>query len=287
MRVAVDLVANIILLAAIFGLVNVGLVVLYRSTGVLSFAQGHLLMFGAYIMSTVQPVLGYWGGLTVTVGVVSVMGLVIYVTTMRFMLGKSEFEKVVMSFLVALIITQVIDIIWSTQARSISPPTSAVVDIATGRLPWSSLISLGIAVGVVGVLTFLIFRTVPGLRMRALAHNETLAVYSGMRVHRLSGLAWIIAGATAAIAGVVFAQTSSVTFSLADIGLLAFPAAVLGGLKSIPGSLIGSVILAAIFTVANYLLGGVLGGSIVYLFMLAVLLVLPFGLFGRRTAQRL
>jgi branched-chain amino acid transport system permease protein len=286
-RVAVDLFANVVLLSAIFALVNVGLVVLYRSTGVLSFAQGHLLMFGAYIMSTLQPVTGYWTALTVTVVVIAAMGLIIYVTTMRFMLGASEFEKVVMSFLVALVLTQIVAIVWGTQARSIYAPTDRVLSLGGGTLPWSSIISLFLAVGVVTALTLLVFRTVPGLRMRALAQNETLAVYSGMRVHRLSALAWVVAGATAAIAGVVYAQTSSVTFSLADIGLLAFPAAVLGGLKSIAGSLVGSIILATIFTLANYALGGVLGGSVVYLVMLAVLLVLPFGLFGRQTAQRL
>lgn len=285
--IAINLTAATLLLASIYCLVNVGLVTLYRSTGLLNFAQGQFVMLGAYVMVTVTSDLGYWLGLLVSAIVLAIVGWLSYHLLMRFMLGADHFQKVVLSFLLAVIITQVVVMIWGTNSRPLEPSTDRNLHVADGVIPVYDLIASGLAVVVVVVLMMFMSRTITGLRMRALSMNETLAVYNGIKVHRLAGIAWAIAGAGAAVAGVIYAQSSSVTLSLADVGLLAFPAAVLGGLDSIGGSILGSVVVAGVLTVTGYYLGGQWSEIIVYSLLLAVLVVRPYGMFGRRVAQRI
>lgn len=285
--IAINLAAATLLLASIYCLVNVGLVTLYRSTGLLNFAQGQFVMLGAYVMVTVTSDLGYWLGLAVSAVVLAIVAWLSYHLLMRFMLGADHFQKVVLSFLLAAVITQVVVMIWGTDSRPLEPSTDRNLHIAGGVVPVYDLIASGLAVAVVVVLMMFMSRTITGLRMRALSMNETLAVYNGIRVHRLAGIAWAIAGAGAAVAGVIYAQSTSVTLSLADVGLLAFPAAVLGGLDSIGGSILGSVVVAAILTVTGYYWGGHWSEIIEYSLLLGVLVARPYGMFGRRVAQRI
>jgi branched-chain amino acid transport system permease protein len=283
----INLASATLLLASIYCLVNVGLVTLYRSTGLLNFAQGQFVMLGAYVMVTVTSKVGYWPGLLLSAVVLAFVSWLSYHLLMRFLLGADDFQKVVLSFMLAVIVTQVVVITWGTDSRNLEPPTAAQLHVGGGVIPVYDLIAAGLAVTVVVVLMAFISRTITGLRMRALAMNETLAVYNGIRVHRLAGIAWAIAGAGAAIAGVIYAQSTSVTLSLADVGLIAFPAAVLGGLDSIGGSILGSVIVAGVLTVTGYNYGGYWSDVTEYALLLAVLVIRPYGLFGRRVARRI
>jgi len=287
MGTVVNLTAATLLLASIYCLVNVGLVTLYRSTGLLNFAQGQFVMLGAYVMVSVTGSLGYWPGLLVAALVLAAVAWLSYHILIRFLLGADDFRKVVLSFMLAVIITQFVVMIWGTNSRNFDPPTGAQWHIAGGVVPVQDLIAAAMAVAVVAVLMVFISRTITGLRMRALAQNETLAVYNGIRVHRLAGVAWAITGAGAAVAGVIYAQSSSVTLSLADVGLIAFPAAVLGGLESIGGSVVGSLLTAAVLTVTGYYWGGYWSDVIEYSLLLVVLVIRPYGIFGRRVARRI
>jgi branched-chain amino acid transport system permease protein len=288
MSVAVNLFVGIIVLAGVYAIANVGFVLLYKGTGVPNFAQGGLLMLGAYVMST-SGLVGhsYWPALVLTCVVMGIVGALIYVFIMRWLLGAVEFEKVVLTFVVASAITQIIELIWGTSSRAVPVSSNHQFLLLGGHVAVQGIEStVVILVVIVGLMTVL-SRTLLGLRMRALAENESLAVYRGIRVHRLSAIAWVIASVCAAVAGVTYAEVSSVSLSMADIGLLAFPAAVLGGLDSIGGTIIGALIIAAVLNLSQYYLGGVWGVVVEYAAMLLVLMVLPFGLFGSRSTRRL
>lgn len=288
MGVAVNLIVGIVVLAGVYAIANVGFVLLYKGTGVPNFAQGGLLMLGAYLMSTSGLVGGsYWPALLITCLLMGAVGAVAYVLIMRWLLGAVEFEKVVLTFVIATAITQVIELGWGTESRAVPVSTKHRFHIGGGVVPVQSVESTLVILVVIIGLVLLLSRSLFGVRVRALAENEDLAVYRGIRVHRLSAISWIIASVCAAVAGVTYAEVSSVSLSLADIGLLAFPAAVLGGLDSIGGTVVGALIIAAILNLSQYYFGGVWGQVVEYGVMLVVLRALPYGLFGSRSVRRL
>ncbi|WP_151772349.1 branched-chain amino acid ABC transporter permease [Streptomyces abyssomicinicus] len=282
----VNLASASILLAAIYCLVNTGLVLLYRSTGVLNFSHGQLVMLGAYVMSSVK-IGSYPLRLAIAALVVGVVSWISYHVLIRRLTGGDEFRKVVTSFMLAILLTQIIVLAWGTDTRAVPNSTDAWFALGAAHVRWSVVVDACTAVVLAVGLTFFLSRTLSGLRMRALAANEELAAYSGIKVHRLAGLAWAIAGGGAALAGVMYAETTSVSLALADILLLAFPAAVLGGLNSIPGSILGSVIMATLLTLCGYFLGGQWVNVLAFVVLLGVLIVRPFGLLGAGSAQRL
>lgn len=288
MAVAINLIVGIVVLAGIYAITNVGFVLLYKGTGVPNFAQGGLLMLGAYFMST-SGVVGrhYWPALVLTCLIMGALGGATYYLIMRWLLGAVEFEKVVLTFVVATAITQAVELGWGTDSRAVPLSSSHRYLIDGGVVPMQSIESTLVILAVVGLLVLVLSRSLFGVRLRALAENESLAVYRGIKVHQLSAIAWVIASVCAAIAGVTYAEVSNVSLSMADIGLLAFPAAVLGGLDSVGGTILGALIIAAVLNLSQYYFGGVWGQIVEYAVMLVALRFLPNGLFGSRSVRRL
>jgi len=284
---AVNLIIAATVLASIYGLINVGFVLLYRTTGVINFAQGHFMLLGAFAMWALTQVLPYGISLIITVAVLAAIGAVIYLVLMRFLLGAKEFTKVITTLMLATILLQVPAVIWGTAIRILQPPTRAVIPLHGVQVEVSDVLIVFEATLVVVALMLIVNRTVVGTRMRAVATDETLAIYAGIRVHRLAAIAWGLAGAGAALAGISYAQRSGVGLSIPAVGLGAFPAVIIGGMDSIGGSLIGGVIVAFVQTLATYQFGVIYGEVISYLLMLGVLLVLPTGLFGSVEGRRL
>jgi branched-chain amino acid transport system permease protein len=151
----------------------------------------------------------------------------------------------------------------------------------------AQLITVVLAFGVIGLLVATLQRTVTGLQMRAVADQALLSHYLGINVDWISALAWGIAAGTAAVAGIVMALGASVDeVSIASLGLVAFPAMMLGGLDSIRGALVGGLVLAFIENAVALLLGGEWTAVGAYAVLLVILLVRPSGLFGSRAVAR-
>jgi len=285
--IAADLAIGTVELAAIFALVNVGVVLLYRTTGVLNFAQGYFMLLGAYAMAAIAPKTGYWPGLILTLVPIAALGALVYGLLMRFMINAREFAKVITTLMLASLLAQIPPAVWGTDVEEIKPPTAAYVPIGSIHLAVADLITVGIAAVVVVVVTVWLRSTVMGIRMTAQAGNPLLAAYSGMRVHRLGAIAWAIGAVLGGFAGIAYAQHTTVSLNLSSIGLSAFPAVVLGGLDSLGGTLLGGLAVSAILTVIGYFFGSVAGEMIAYGVMMATLLVFPYGFFGSTSTRRL
>jgi branched-chain amino acid transport system permease protein len=283
----VNLIISATVLASIYALINVGFVLLYRTTGVINFAQGHFMLLGAFSMWALTQVLPYLVSLLITIVIIAALGAAIYLVLMRYLLGAKEFTKVITTLMLATILLQVPAVLWGTEVRILESPTSSVIHMPGAQIQVSDLLIVIEAAVVVIVLMLFVNRTVVGTRMRAVASDETLAIYAGIRVHWLAAIAWGLTGAGAALAGISYAQRSGVGLSIPAVGLGAFPAVIIGGMDSIGGSLIGGVIVAFVQTVTTYQFGVVYGEVISYLLMLGVLLVLPTGLFGSVEGRRL
>jgi branched-chain amino acid transport system permease protein len=282
-----NLLISIVLLASIYALVNVGMVLLYRSTGVVNFAQGHLMMLAAFMMVAIQLRAGYWPSFAILLLAMALVGALIYAFVMRFLVGASEFAKVITTLMLSIVLTQFVAIVFGGHIRRLVPPTNARIDLFGGMVLWSDLIIVAMTVILVVALMVFLGRTMVGSRLRALAGNEALAGYAGLSVHRLAALAWAIATAGAAVAGVAYAQHSSVNLSIAEVGLGAFPAAVIGGLNSIGGTMIGALLVAVLQTLTQFYLGAAEAQIISYGAMLLALIFIPHGLFGRVGHPRL
>lgn len=283
----INLLVSIVLLGSIYALVNVGMVLLYRSTGVVNFAQGHLMMLAAFIMVVLEARLSYWPSFVTVLVAMASIGAVIYIVVMRFLVGAVEFTKVITTLMLSIILTQGAAMVFGGQIRRLPPPTDAQIRFLGGTLLWSDVIIVAMTVFLVVALMFFLGGTLVGSRLRALAGNEALAGYAGLNVHWLAALAWAIAAAGAAVAGVAYGQHSSVILSMSDAGLGAFPAAVIGGLNSIGGTLVGALLVAALQTVTQFYFGAAVAQIVSYGAMLLALIFIPHGLFGRVGAPRL
>ena len=285
--IAADLAIGTVELAAIFALVNVGVILLYRTTGVLNFAQGYFMLLGAYVMAAIAPKTGYWPGLILTLVPIAALGALVYVLLMRFMINAKEFAKVITTLMLASLLAQIPPAVWGTDVEQIAPPTSAELRLGSVHLAVADLITVSIAAAVVIVVAVWLRATVMGIRMTAQAGNPLLAAYSGIRVHRLGAIAWALGAVLGGFAGVAYAQHTTVSLNLSSIGLAAFPAVVLGGLDSLGGTLLGGLVVSGILTVVGYFFGAVAGEIIAYGVMMATLLVFPRGFFGSTSTRRL
>lgn len=289
MQIVVDVFAATLQLAIIYGIVNLGFVYLYRTTGVLNLAQGPMLMLGAFIVWTVAVPLGLGVGVGIVVGLVvsAFTGQLLYYGAFRFLSGATELPKVIGTFMLSIIIVQIVGMVWGVQGRTLPMPDLGTLHPFGGSLSVLTVVSAAIIVLLVVVAQLLLSRAGWGLRMRAAAENEPLTAYFGIRRSRLAAAAWSIAFASATLAGVVYAEQTPVISTMFTVGLLAFPAAVIGGLDSVLGALLGAILIAVIQSVAKFYLGGDLADALAFFTVIVTLLLLPHGLLGRARSARL
>jgi branched-chain amino acid transport system permease protein len=290
-----SLLLNGLSLGAVYALIALGFVIIFKASEVTSFMQGSLVLLGAYLMARFHDTLGFWGALVVGVGGAAIAALVVERALINRLRGAPVISLAILTIGVDLIIV-------TELTRRIGS------DILNLGHPWGgSVLKLGgvgitenraLAIVVAGVLISAFFVTFKysswGISMRAAAEDGEAAALMGIRMGRVSMVAWMVAGALAAVAGLfaVGAPTPGVTPAVATVALSALPAAILGGLDSTGGALVGGLVIGlAEAMAAGYqdqiaFLGRGFGDVVPYVVMVAVLLVRPSGLFGTREMTR-
>jgi branched-chain amino acid transport system permease protein len=285
---SLQLVANIIVLAAIYALVSTGYVLIYRVSRVLNLAHGELMMIGAYLLVATAGafsgnpllalVLAAAGGL--------VMGMVVYAVLMRWLTGEAVLAAVLITIALGILLRGLSVLIWTTQQYYPgamfgwhNPP----VRIAPGVQISAASLAIVILTVIVyaGLFVFLQF-TRWGVRMRAAGQNPLLAEQRGIRLHGIYAFAWGLSTFTASLAGMLLSLDSGVESTMATIGLKAFPAALVGGLDSLLGAAIGALIVATAEIAAIQYVNPLLSDVVPFLVLLIVLAIRPWGLFGSR-----
>jgi len=290
-----SLLLNGLSLGAVYALIALGFVIIFKASEVTSFMQGSLVLLGAYLMARFHDTLGFWGALVVGVGGAAIAALVVERALINRLRGAPVISLAILTIGVDLIIV-------TELTRRIGS------DILNLDHPWGgSVLKLGgvgitenraLAILVAGALITAFFVTFKysswGISMRAAAEDGEAAALMGIRMGRVSMVAWMVAGALAAVAGLfaVGAPTPGVTPAVATVALSALPAAILGGLDSTGGALVGGLLIGlAEAMAAGYqdqiaFLGRGFGDVVPYVVMVAVLLVRPSGLFGTREMTR-
>jgi len=300
-----------ILNGGVIGLIALGVVLIYKSSEIFNFSQGHLLMLGAYLTwwfaganETGTELLNLPMGLAVLAAllVMALIGFIIERAALRPMTGQPLLSIVLMTLGLALFLEGVVSIAFGVQPRTNFPlgPFPPRTESFQIPFPWAfnGIIFVQktlVAVFVVAMLAAIIFAlffklTRAGLAMRAAAEDHELARSAGITVHRVFGLSWAIAGMIAAVGGILLAMVKGASLSLSMVVLVAFPAILLGGLESLPGAIIGGlaiglsqelVEISKVIEVRN-------SSEIApYVLLLIVLLFRPEGLFGQKRIERI
>ncbi|UOY03181.1 branched-chain amino acid ABC transporter permease [Blastococcus sp. PRF04-17] len=287
--------ANGLSIGLILGLIAVGFVIVFTSTGVLNFAHGSVLLAGAYIVAVLQPHTGFWVAAVIGILGSAALGVLVNTVLVRNLAEPTPATAAILMLGVDILLLTELTRQIGNDILPIGAPWGAdTVRWGGVTLPASRLIAAGVALVVFALLWFLFARTRIGVAMRAAAADGDTASLMGIRLSRTGTTGWALAGALAAIAGIFFASfpAPGVAPSLALSALAAIPAWVLGGFDSVPGAIVGGLIIGVASSLAIgyeaqlHFLGQGFGEVVPYAVMILVLLVRPSGLFGRKEAVR-
>jgi branched-chain amino acid transport system permease protein len=284
-------------LAALYALLAMGYVIIYKSTKVLSFAQAALLMVGGYMTSYFAVTIGinFWISVVLGVASAALLAAVFERVALRPMVGKPVFTVAILTIGLDISTRVVINDLIGVNIRSVGDPWGFDTFELFGAVIQTRFVAMVVATAIIVVLLALFFRLSRfGLAMRATAFDQETALAQGINVGMVFAVAWMMGGAMAGLAG-VFSATGLAGLSQSNflIALKALPAVVVGGLDSIPGAVVGALIigLAEAYTASyqgDYL--GILGNNfsqvVPYVVMVIVLLVRPYGLFGTKEVVR-
>jgi branched-chain amino acid transport system permease protein len=272
-------------MGCVYGLVALGFVLIFKATEVINFAQGELLMLGAFLSYTFITVLNfpYWAALVLTIVLMGTFGLLLERTVLRSLVGEPVYAIVIVTIGISFFMRSTVSMIpiWGTETYGFKTPfTDKFVRAGTLVLSWEQISVILISTVLIAVL-FAFFRyTRIGTAMRATSQNQLAAVYMGISVTRVFSLTWTIAAGLGAIGGILLAPITFVHMNMGYIGLKAFPAAVLGGFGSLPGAIVGGLIIGISESLSGFYLPEGWKDVAAWIILIGVLMIRPQGLFG-------
>ena len=285
---------------SIYGLVALGIVLIYRSTDVVNFAQGEMALFATFAgWSLVQAGVDYWLVFFAVLALAGLMGAFIERTVIRPVEGAPVLNVVIVTLGLFVILNSLSGFIWARGDLPKVFPTTPFgselqgVDLGFAIISRHRIAVIIISVAVMGALYLLFNHTKLGLAMRATAHNPLASRLMGINVGRMLMLGWTLSAIVGAVGGILVAPIVFLDLTtMLRVILFAFAAAVLGGLDSPPGAMVGGVIIGVVQNLAStYSFGPIFFGPelslpIALLVLVLILVVRPTGLFGRKAVRR-
>ena len=276
-------------LGSIYGLVALGFAVVFKATDVFNFAQGMFVVCGAFFAVTSITLLQLPFPVAVIFIIVAaaLLGVVIHVLLIQPLAGRPMLAVIMLTIALSIVLRAVIEIIFGPQGRNLTTPLPTGVfmigDVRVSQLHLTAALVSWACMAAFGA--FFRFTSV-GLLMRATADGHEAAVVSGVNVNVMNRLAWAIGSTLAAIGGVFLGQLQLASTDIENIGLLALPAVVIGGMQSIPGAIVGGLLVGVIEQLAASYISPKSSDIMIYGLLLVILMVRPWGLFGQRELGR-
>jgi branched-chain amino acid transport system permease protein len=292
----------------LYSLIALGFVLIYKASGVFNFAQGAMVLFAALAMARFSEWVPHWLGtdnkfIANGIGLVLAMACMVAVAWVieRFVLGKLVNQEGITLLMATLGITYFLDgfgqalfgsDIYKIDVGMPKDPIFLMESTFPGGVLISQedLISAGIAAVLVAGLSLFFQKTSTGRALRAVADDHQAAQSIGIPLSRIWVIVWSVAGFAALVAGIIWGSKLGVQFSLSQVALKALPVVILGGLTSVPGAIIGGLLIGAGEKLSEVYIGPMLGGGIeiwfAYVLALGFLLVRPQGLFGEKIIDR-
>jgi branched-chain amino acid transport system permease protein len=284
----VQLAVNIAVLAAIYALISCGYVLIYRVSRVLSLAHGELMMLGAYgLAATASLFSGHpLVAIVASAALALMVGVLVYSVLMWRMTGESVLAAVLATIALGILLRGAMVLFFGTQTRyplqELGWTNASIAVGATARISAAGLVLVLVTAAVYGGLFLFLRMSRWGIRMRAAGQNPLLAAQRGISLHGVYALAWGLATFTGGMAGMLITCDAGIESTLVTIGLKAFPAALVGGLDSLLGALVGSLIVAGAEVLLIHYVDPLLSDVVPFFVLLAMLVVRPWGLFGTR-----
>lgn len=275
----------------VYGLIALGFVLIYKATEAVNFAQGDFMMLGAFvsIWLTNSEYLGvnFWVSVPITILIMGVFGYLLDVLIVRRLFGQPQISVVILTIALGFILRFAVGAIWTPEPQLLQTPfAGGVAKLGGVVLGYEEVAVIGVTLALTLGL-FVFFRGAKlGKAMQAASQNQLAAYYVGIPVKRIQSLVWALAGAVAAVAGILFASKGAIDPSTGLLGIKAFAAAVIGGFGSLPGALIGGIIIGLVEPFAAYALPAGYSQIAPYAIMLLVLIFRPAGLFAQMQKKK-
>lgn len=274
-------------IGCVYGLIALGFVLIYKATEMVNFAQGDIMMLGAYAAITYINVLGMpfiWGVLA-ALSTMAAVGVLLERLLLRPMIGEPHFAVLMLTIGLGFILRAIAGAVWGSEPRVLRSPYAGEVwrfdELVVGV---ENMVIVAGTIFLCGLL-FLFFRfTRLGIAMQAASQNQLAAYYVGIPVKRIYSLVWAISAVIATVAGILTAPVSLIDPLMGFVGIKAFAAAIVGGFGSLPGAILGGLLVGIVEQFAGLYLPPGFADMSAYVLLLIILIIRPEGLFA--TMQR-
>jgi branched-chain amino acid transport system permease protein len=288
------LLSNGVLIGLMYSLIALGFVLVYKATDAINFAQGEFVMISGFLVAVAMANYGAPLWLAVLVGLAGMVGFGFGLerVMLRKLIGRPVIAVVMATIGLAAILRGFGPMVWGAGTKSLPLPIPEE-PIVLGPLfiPPIQLVGAGVSLLFLAAFSWFFLRSRRGIAMRAVADNQQVAMAMGIDVERYFGLAWAMTGIVSALGGIVWGNLLGVDVQLSLVGLKVFPVVILGGLDSIPGAIVGGLIVGVVENMAAGYIDPYVGGGTKdfapYVLMIIALMVRPYGIFGKAIIERI
>lgn len=288
---AAELLVSGLFVGVLYAMVALGFVLIYKASDVFNVAQGAMMLFASLALVSVLPSLGWGGGLLFVIVLMVVLALAIERLTLRPVIGQPPLTLFMVTIGITFVLEGLAQLFWGTQPKELHLGlSSAPFQFAGVFINRGDIAAATVAGVLVTGLVWFFQKTRIGLGLRAVADDHEAALAVGIRLRTVWAVTWALAGIVALAAGVLWGNRIGVHFAVSLIAFKALPVLIIGGIDSIPGAIIGGLLIGASENLAEGFLGPLVGGGVqdifAYILALIFLIVRPYGLFGREIIER-
>jgi branched-chain amino acid transport system permease protein len=294
-QLLIQLLVNGVVIGTLYGVVAMSFVLIYKATQVVNFAQGELLLIGAWVcwwLLTKYHV-PFWIGMPITLVFMFIFGILFQMVFLRPMIGEPIISVIMVTIALSTVLQAAMKWIFGVNLQPFPDIfESRIVTILGIQIQTVYVLSLVVSLAMMAGMAWFFRVSKYGLAMRATAFNQQVAQSLGISVKNVFAMAWAISAMVSAVAGVVVAVVNGVSAGLSVYGIKVFPATILGGLDSIGGAVLGGIIIGVLehlahFIDSEYLHWGNLYEIAPFYVLIIVLMIKPYGLFGTKDIERI
>ncbi|GFK94081.1 High-affinity branched-chain amino acid transport system permease protein LivH [Fundidesulfovibrio magnetotacticus] len=294
MEYYLQLVISGLVVGSIYSLVALGFVIIYKATKVVNFAQGELVMVGAFacFSLTVQFGLPFWVSFPMTLAFSTLLGMAIERLTLRPLIGEPTISVIMVTIGLSSVLKSLVQLCWGTQIR-VFPQVLPADPVVVAGLPVSPVYVAAFLLSILLFAAFSLFFKYSrlGIAMRATAFDQAASASMGISIKSIFAMSWCVAAMVSAVGGVILGNINGINSQLGHLGLKVFPAVILGGLDSLAGAALGGLLIGVLENVCDGVAKDVLGlggfkDVAAFIVLVMVLMLKPYGLFGTRQIER-
>ncbi len=287
------LMSNGVLIGLMYSLIALGFVLVYKATDAINFAQGEFVMIAGFVTAVALDAYGapLWLAIAIALVAMVAFGFGLERAVLRPLIGRPIVAVIMATIGLAAVLRGFGPLVWGAGTKSLPLPIQdAPLVVGPLFIPPIQLLGAVVSLVFLAAFTWFFLKSRKGIAMRAVADSQQVAMAMGINVERYFALAWAMTGMASALGGIVWGNLLGVDVQLSLVGFKVFPVVILGGLDSIPGAVIGGLIVGIVENVAAGYIDPYVGGGTKdfapYVLMIAALMIRPYGMFGKPIIER-